>query len=116
MNEIHYELRRKKLLDSLDEGVVILTSASPQTRSNDTEYPYRQNSDFYYMCGFQEDNALLVLVKMKELSKTVLFVEPYNEEHALWNGSRLGIERAKQRFCVDEVYDIHGFSIVIKEL
>ena len=116
MNETHYELRRQKLLDYLEEGVVILNSAPPKTRSNDTEYPYRQNSDFYYMCGFQEDNALLVLVKTKEFSKIVLFVEPYNEEHVLWNGSRLGIERAKEHFCVDEVYDIYGFSIVIKEL
>lgn len=116
MNEIQYELRRKQLLDSLEEGVVILTSAPPKTRSNDTEYPYRQNSDFYYMCGFQEDNALLVLVKTKDYSKTILFLEPYNEEHALWNGARLGIERAKNRFSVDEVYDIHGYSVVIKEL
>lgn len=116
MNEIHYELRRQKLLSSVEEGVIILASSSPQTRSNDTEYPYRQNSDFYYMCGFNEDNALLVLVKTKEFSKTVLFVEPYNEEHALWNGSRLGIERAKERFSVDEVHDIHTYTLLIKEI
>ncbi|MFA6188878.1 MAG: aminopeptidase P N-terminal domain-containing protein [Sulfuricurvum sp.] len=116
MNEIHYESRRQKLLSSVEEGVIILSSASPKTRSNDTEYPYRQNSDFYYMCGFQEDNALLVLVKTKEFSKSILFVEPYNEEHALWNGSRLGVQKAQERFSVDEVYDIHGYSILIKEL
>lgn len=116
MNEIHYESRRQKLLSSVEEGVIILSSASPKTRSNDTEYSYRQNSDFYYMCGFQEDNALLVLVKTKEFSKSILFVEPYNEEHALWNGSRLGVQKAQERFSVDEVYDIHGYSILIKEL
>jgi Xaa-Pro aminopeptidase len=116
MNELHYDLRRQKLLNFFEEGVVILSSASPQTRSNDTEYPYRQSSDFYYMCGFKEDNALLVLVKTKEFSKTILFVEPYNEEHALWNGARLGVEKAKERFSVDEVYDIHGYAIVIKDL
>ncbi|MDD5212004.1 MAG: aminopeptidase P N-terminal domain-containing protein [Sulfuricurvum sp.] len=116
MNEIHYELRRQKLLSSLEEGVIILASASPQTRSNDTEYPYRQNSDFYYMCGFREDNSLLVLVKTKEFSKSILFVEPYNEEHALWNGSRLGVEKALEAFSVDEVYDIHTYSLLIKEI
>lgn len=116
MNEIHYESRRQKLLSSIEEGVIILSSASPKTRSNDTQYPYRQSSDFYYMCGFQEDNALLVLVKTKEFSKSILFVEPYNEEHALWNGSRLGVEKALERFSVDEVYDIHGYTILIKEL
>lgn len=116
MNEIHYELRRQKLLSSLEEGIVILSSASPQTRSSDTQYPYRQNSDFYYMCGFGEDNALLVLVKTKEITKSILFVEPYNEEHALWNGSRLGVERAKERFCVDEVHDIHEYPTLIKDI
>jgi Xaa-Pro aminopeptidase len=116
MNEIHYELRRQKLLSSLDEGVVILVSASPQTRSNDTQYPYRQNSDFYYMCGFEEDNALVVLVKTKEMTKSILFVEPYNEEHALWNGARLGIERAKERFSVDEVHDINEYATLIKDI
>ena len=116
MNEIHYALRRQKLLSSIEEGVIILTSASPQTRSNDTEYPYRQSSDFYYMCGFREDNALLVLVKTKEYSKTILFVEPYNEEHALWNGSRMGVEKAQEFFTVDEVRDIHTYSLVIKDI
>lgn len=116
MNEIHYESRRQKLLSSVEEGVIILSSAPLKKRSNDTEYPYRQNSDFYYMCGFQEDNALLVMVKTKSFSKTILFVEPYNEEHALWNGSRLGVQKAQERFSVDEVYDIHGYSLLIKEI
>lgn len=116
MNEIHYESRRQKLLSSVEEGVIILSSSSPKTRSNDTEYPYRQNSDFYYMCGFQEDNALLVLVKNKKFSKTILFVEPYNEEHALWNGSRLGVEKAQEFFSVDEVHDIHTYTLLIKEI
>lgn len=116
MNELHYASRRNKLLNRIEEGVIILSSASPKTRSNDTEYPYRQNSDFYYMCGFQEDNSLLVMVKTKESAKTILFVEPHDEEHALWNGSRLGIQRAKERFRVDEVHDINDYSSLIKEI
>lgn len=116
MNEIHYESRRQKLLSSVEEGVIILTSASPKTRSNDTEYPYRQSSDFYYMCGFTEDNSLLVLVKTKEATKSILFVEPYNEEHALWNGSRLGIDKAKESFSIDEVHDINEYATLIKEI
>lgn len=116
MNEIHYEARRQKLLNFLEEGVIILTSASPQTRSNDTQYPYRQNNDFYYLSGVQEDNALLVLVKTKEAVKSILFVEPYDEEHALWNGSRLGIKGAQERFSVDEVHDINEYAALIKDI
>ncbi len=80
----------------MEEGVVILSSAPTQIRSNDTEYPYRQNSDFYYLCGFKEDNSVLVLVKTPEFTKTILFVEAYNDEHALWNGARLGVEGAHE--------------------
>ena len=116
MNETHFLNRRSKLLTMMEEGVAIVTSAPPQTRSNDTEYPYRQNSDFYYLCGFNEDNSVLVLLKTSESTKTILFVEAHNPEHALWNGARLGIEGARVRFSVDEVHDIAQFGGMIKEL
>ncbi|MDD4948962.1 aminopeptidase P N-terminal domain-containing protein [Sulfuricurvum sp.] len=116
MNETHFLNRRSKLLDMMEEGLAIITSAPPQTRSNDTEYPYRQNSDFYYLCGFNEDNSVLVLIKTPNSSKTILFVEAHNAEHALWNGARMGIDGAREKFSVDEVHDIAQFGGMIKEL
>jgi Xaa-Pro aminopeptidase len=116
MNEIHFLNRRSKLLDMMEEGVAIITSAPTQTRSNDTEYSYRQNSDFYYLCGFNEDNSVLVLIKTSNSSKTILFVEAYNAEHALWNGARLGINGAREKFSVDEIVDIAEYGGMIKEL
>jgi Xaa-Pro aminopeptidase len=116
MNETHFLNRRAKLLDRMEEGVAIITSAPTQTRSNDTEYSYRQNSDFYYLCGFNEDNSLLVLIKIAESAKSILFVEACNAESALWNGARLGVEGARERFSVDEVHDIAEYSGMIKEL
>ncbi|MDP3291942.1 MAG: aminopeptidase P N-terminal domain-containing protein, partial [Sulfuricurvum sp.] len=80
------------------------------------EYPYRQNSDFYYLCGFNEDNSILVLIKTDESIKTVLFVEAHNEDHTLWNGARLGVDGARERFCVDEVHDSAEYTGMIKEL
>ncbi len=116
MNETHFYNRRAKLLDLMEEGVAIITSAPIQTRSNDTEYPYRQNSDFYYLCGFNEDNAILVLIKTPESTKTILFVEAHNAEHALWNGARLGVDGARERFRVDEIHDVAIYGDKIKEL
>lgn len=116
MNETYFLNRRSKLLGSMEEGVAIITSAPTQTRSNDTEYPYRQNSDFYYLCGFNEDNAVLVLIKTAESAKSILFVEAYNAESALWNGARLGVEGARERLSVDEVHDSAEYSGMIKEL
>lgn len=116
MNETHFLNRRSKLLDTMEEGVAIITSAPTKTRSNDTEYPYRQNSDFYYLCGFNEDNAILVLIKTDESIKTVLFVEAHNEDHTLWNGARLGVDGARERFSVDEVHNSAEYTGMIKEL
>lgn len=116
MIETHFAHRRTQLLDMMEEGVAIITSAPAQTRSNDTEYPYRQNSDFYYLCGFNEDNALLVLIKTAESTKVILFVEAYDAEHALWNGARLGVEGSRERFNVDEVHDVAAYSEMIQEL
>lgn len=116
MIETHFAQRRTQLLDMMEEGVAIITSAPAQTRSNDTEYPYRQNSDFYYLCGFNEDNALLVLIKTAESTKVILFVEAYDAEHALWNGARLGVDGSRERFNVDEVHDVAAYPEMIQEL
>lgn len=116
MNEIHYSTRRQKLLDTLEEGVVILSSSSPQTRSNDTEYSYRQNSDFYYMCGFEEPNSILILLKTPESTRSILFVEACSAEGALWNGACLGVEGARERFSMDEIHSTLEYSGLIKEI
>lgn len=116
MNETHFLNRRSKLLDMMEEGVAIITAAPTQTRSNDTEYSYRQNSDFYYLSGFNEDNSVLVLIKTPNSSKTIFFVEAHNLEHALWNGARLGIDGARERFSVDEVHDVAQYDGMIKEI
>lgn len=116
MKEIHYSHRRKQLLERMEEGVAIITAALPAVRSNDTEHPYRQNSDFYYLTGFEESNSLLVLIKNGSGAKTLLYVEAYDEEVALWNGARHGLEKAQERFSVDEVRDIRDYPAQIKEL
>ncbi|MDX1295138.1 MAG: aminopeptidase P N-terminal domain-containing protein [Sulfurimonadaceae bacterium] len=116
MNEATYSKRRKKLISKMKEGVGVVASARWQTRSNDTEFPYRQSSDFYYLSGFKEDNAALVFVKRPEGAKTVLFVQPKNEEMELWTGVRLGVEAASKQFDVDEVHSIDDYESVMKEL
>lgn len=116
MNETHFFERRRRLLDRMNEGVAIIASAPVLTRSNDTEYPYRQNSDFYYLCGFEEDNSVLVLIKTPQNCRSIIFVEAHNDEHALWNGARAGIEGAQKRLKMDEVRDVADYEAAIAEL
>ncbi|TDA63012.1 M24 family metallopeptidase [Sulfuricurvum sp. IAE1] len=116
MNETHFYTRRQNLLERMEEGVAIIAAAPHALRSNDTEYPYRQNSDFYYLCGLNESNAALVLIKTGMETKTLLYVEAYDAEHALWNGAKTGLDEARKRFRVDEVRDIADYPEEIKEL
>lgn len=116
LTQFHYNERRKRLLDHMDEGIAFVFAANYQTRSNDTEYPFRQNSDFYYLCGFEEDHAVLVLKKENGTEKGYLFIEEINPEHALWNGSRLGIEEATKRFETLEILSYESFESQVQEL
>ena len=99
----------------MDDGVAVLSAARMQTRSNDTEHPFRQESNFYYLCGFEEDNSALVFVKSGAVSKVLLFVQPKDETMELWTGKRTGVDAAKERFDVDEVHSIEAFENVVRE-
>ena len=110
MKETTYKNRRDRLLMMMQDGVALLANARLQTRSNDTEYPYRPNSDFYYLTGFEEDSSVLVLSKKGKVCHTALFVQAKVEEMELWTGKRLGVDAAKKRFDVDTVYSMDYFE------
>ena len=116
ISQKEYANRRKRLLEKLEKNSVsVLASASVKTRSNDTEYPYRQNSNFYYMSGFEEDNTFLVFIKEHKKTKTILFVQKKDKLLELWNGKRIGVKKAKKLFIVDEVYSSDMFEKKFKE-
>ncbi len=115
MDEACYAQRRKRLLDQIEEGVILIPAATHCMRSNDTEYPFRQNSHFYYLCGFEEDHALLVLQRSKKGTKQILFVQKKDRTKELWTGKRLGVSAAKKRFRVDAVYGIDNVDKVLSK-
>ena len=111
IREKEYSTRRTALASKLKkDSIMVLFSASMKQRSNDTEYPYRQNSNFYYMCGFKEDNAALVIVKGKKSVKTYLFVQKKDKVLELWTGKRLGEKKAQNYFDVDKVFTTDKFE------
>jgi len=117
IKEAEYKKRRAKLVKKLlNNSVTLLFSAEPKVRSNDTNYPYRQDSNFYYLTGFKEDNACLVFLKSRKQTKTILFMQKKDAQEELWNGKRLGELEAKKRFLVDEVRVSSSFKESIKEL
>jgi Xaa-Pro aminopeptidase len=116
IKEKEYKKRRQKLLKQIDEGIMLISSASHKIRSNDTEYPFRQNSNFYYLSGFLEDNAILMLLQGKKKSKTILFVQAKDKKMELWSGKRVGVKAARKYYSVDKVYDIATFEERMKKL
>ncbi len=117
IEEIEYRSRRESLAEMLSKNsLMVLFSATYKNRSNDTEYPYRQDSNFYYLTGFREDNSAIVLLKNKKKIKTILFMEKKDRAKELWSGKRLGIKEAKKRFLVDEIYEYSEFESKLKEL
>ncbi len=111
ISESEYKSRRDRLATSLNSySIAIIHSALHKTRSNDTEYPYRQDSNFYYLTGYKEDNSCLMILKKKKKYKTILFVEKKDERRELWNGKRLGKKAAKKVFSVDNIYEIDCFE------
>lgn len=116
IEENEYKKRRDTLAKGfLNNSISVLFSAVYQTRSNDTEFPFRQNSNFYYMSGFVEDNSTLVFVKKNKKTKVILFVQKKDKLKELWTGKRLGIKLAKKRFLVDGVYAQEDFVEKLKE-
>lgn len=98
-----FHRRRQALLANMDSAsAAIIFSAPEVTRNADSEYPYRQNSDFWYLTGFNEPEAVLVLIKSDVThSHSVLFNRPRDSHSEIWFGRRLGQEAAPQKLGVD---------------
>lgn len=100
-----FRQRRVRLAHALVEGIVILPTAPERTRNADTHYDYRWDSGFYYLTGFREPEAVLVLVLGKK-SREILFCREKNLEREIWDGFRFGPELARQAFSFDEAYPV----------
>ena len=116
MKNINFENRRDKVLKQMKDGIALIPSAKMQTRSNDTEFPFRQESNFYYLTGFNEPDCLLLLCKNEKETKSVLFLREKDPLMEMWVGKRLGVENACEALAIDESYDVAELEKVLLEL
>lgn len=89
-----------------NNSMAIFPAGSEKTRSNDTEYPFCQNSDFYYLTGFNEPEACLLLIKTTDKHNAVLFNREKDKTAEIWQGYRLGQIAAVSDLSFDEAYQI----------
>ncbi|MGK0674371.1 MAG: Xaa-Pro aminopeptidase [Halothiobacillaceae bacterium] len=107
LDKKHFARRRKRLLAQLGpEGIAILPAAVERVRNRDTHYPFRQDSDFRYLTGFDEPDAVLVLVPGHEEGPFILFVRPRDPEREQWDGRRAGVMGARKLYGADQAYAI----------
>lgn len=97
------------------DSVAIIPAAHEAMRSNDTEYRFRQDSDFYYLTGFNEPEAVAVIAPSRDASYT-LFVRPRDREKETWTGRRAGVEGAKERHGADEAFPVEEFDAKLSEI
>jgi len=105
-NPTEYRQRREQLMAKIGSGTAIFRSAPAAVMHNDVEYAYRQDSDFFYLTGFNEAAAVAVLAPHHEEHKFVLFVQPKDLEKETWHGYRAGVEGAKELYGADEAFPI----------
>lgn len=110
--------RREKFLSQMQPNSVALFFASPEVvRSNDTHYPYRQNSDFWYFTCFDEPEAVLVMIKQQDNHvRYVLFNRKKDPLAETWTGYRLGQQAALETLAVDEAHPFDKIDTILPEL
>jgi len=101
-----YQQRREQLMSKIGNGTAIFHSAPMAVMHNDVEYVYRQDSDFYYLTGFNEPEAVAVFAPHHEEHRFILFVQPKDPKKETWTGYRCGVEQAKAKYGADEAYPI----------
>ena len=117
ISKSEYARRRKQLMGMMDPNSIALIPAAHEcTRSRDTEYPFRQDSDFLYLTGFNEPDAVLVLVPGRRHGQVVLFCRDRDPEKELWNGYRAGPEGAVNEFGMDDAFPASDIDEILPGL
>ncbi|WP_413401301.1 Xaa-Pro aminopeptidase [Pseudoalteromonas sp. KJ71-7] len=99
-----FKARRERLLAAMDNNsIAIIPAAIELTRSRDTHYPFRQDSDFFYLTGFNEPDAVLVLCKNSD-TPSLLFCLDKDKLAEVWHGRRIGFEKAQSEYLFDKTY------------
>lgn len=110
-----FKKRRKKVLAGLHGAALIVAANPEQLRNDDVHHEYRQDSNMYYLTGFEEPESFLLLLPGKN-PESVMFVRQKNVERETWDGFRYGPAGAQQEFLIDAVYPIEEFQSKSVEL
>jgi Xaa-Pro aminopeptidase len=109
-----YARRRKQLMRICGrDAICIVPAAAERLRNNDSHYPYRQDSDFHYLTGFPEPEAVLALIPGREHGEVILFCRERDAEREAWDGPRAGAEGAVRDYGMDDAFPIADIDDIL---
>ncbi len=101
-----HSARRQDLAERIGDAIAIVPAAGETVRNHDVHHSFRQSSDFFFLTGFDEPDAVAVIDPSSPAERYVLFVRPRDRELEIWNGYRAGVEGAKERYGADAAFPI----------
>lgn len=114
MKQSEFKKRRKHLMQRIGKGnIALLGSSATKIRNRDVQYPFRQDSDFYYLTGFSEPEALAVFIPGREQGEYILFCREFDETKALWEGAHAGLEGATGDYQADDAFPIDDLDEIL---
>jgi Xaa-Pro aminopeptidase len=114
MKQSEFKKRRQRLMQHIGKGnIALIGSASERTRNRDVNYPFRQDSDFYYLTGFNEPDSLAVFIPGRKQGEYILFCREFDEKKALWEGAHAGLEGATARYKADDSFPIDDLDDIL---
>ncbi len=114
MKQSEFKKRRQSLMQQVGKGnIALIASAFNQTRNRDVEFPFRQDSDFYYLTGFNEADSLAVFIPGREQGEYILFCREFDEKKALWEGAHAGLEGATKHYGADDSFPIDDIDDIL---
>lgn len=117
LDKKEFARRRRQLMSTMGaNAIAILPAASLRYRNRDAEYPFRQDSDFYYLTGFNEPEAVVVLVPARDYGEYILFCRERDPAMEIWHGSHAGPEGAREQYGADDAFPIGDIDDILPGL
>lgn len=114
MNTEIYQRRRKELVNQIGENDIVIVTTSPiKSRNSDVEYQFRPDSDFYYLAGFPEPEAVAVISPGRAQGEFVIFCRESDPQREMWDGRRAGLEGAMEHYGADDAFPIEDINEIL---
>lgn len=117
MNKDIYKRRRQELLNQIGENdIVIVPTANVQSRNGDVYFRFRPDSDFYYLTGFEEPEAVMVICPARKQGPFIMFCRERDPFKEMWDGRRVGLEGAVEIYGADDAFPIEDLDDILPSL